>query len=71
MIESEKYIIVHACSIDNYHIKYKCIFCNKIHKHGSGGDFSNRYEIRTSHCKINHKNEVKIIIDNNTQRFNK
>lgn len=36
------------------------------HKHGSGGDLFGRIEQRVSHCKINHKKEVKIIIDETT-----
>jgi hypothetical protein len=40
----------------------------KIHYHGSGGDFSNRTEHRGSHCTVNSKKGVFIVIDHDTIR---
>lgn len=61
---------VEANKIDNIHIYYKCPFCRKIHNHGSGGDLSNREEIRISHCNI-HRGSVFINVTDFTLRKKK
>ncbi len=38
------------------------------HFHGSGGDLLNRIEHRVSHCSINDKKGVWIVINDNTKR---
>lgn len=62
---------VHADSIDNNFITYKCSKCGLFHQHGSNGLLYHRIEERITHCPTpftrNRFYPVEIVIDETTK----
>ena len=41
---------IDAYKIDLKYVYIRCCYCEKVHRHGSNKDFSNRIENRSAHC---------------------
>ena len=59
---------VHANKIDRKNVLYLCLFCDKTHRHGSGGETHNRVEHRSTHCRKRRPHDVEINITDETGR---
>ena len=53
-----------AYKIDLKYVYIRCVFCQKVHRHGSNKDFKNRTEHRSAHC--DEGKSYDIIIDDST-----
>lgn len=64
-----KMIGVTASFIDRTVFYYTCPICGDTHRHSNNNDFTNREEVRLSHCtKKGQTNMMSIIINNDTIR---
>lgn len=62
-------ISVTASFVDRTHFYYTCPVCYDIHKHANNNDFTNREEVRLSHCtKKGNTTMMSIFINNDTVR---
>jgi len=65
-----EYETVYADEVNLRNIIYSCRKCGNYHYHGSMGSLKNRTIHRSSHCHLESGKQMKIIIDDETNKIN-